>query len=168
MNEPNGKYRAWKIRAIKESGLLIILQHCFPSRARLKLCKARKPIPPSRLGLHNWFQDNHAIFCLSPLPHQKARMAASIEFTKYFAKEKQDMMYVGMAWSTTLINTSFLAHDNVFSPHPLILFQTRCMLTLKNSFLDFSMTDGIPKYLSNLSTTGTPNTWVIFAFFSAR
>lgn len=129
--------------------------------------KSWNPSPPSRLGLHKYDQISHAIFIFSPLPHQNARTTVSIELIKYLGRRKQDIRYVGIAWSTALVRTSLPALNIDFPPHQLILFQTMSQRPLKICCLEQPMTAGIPRYLSFFFTTWTLSIWVIWVLLSA-
>jgi hypothetical protein len=56
------------------------------------------------------------------------------------------MAKVGIAWATTLINTSFPAHDKNFSFHPWILFHTQSFKYAKALVFYFPTCTGNPKY----------------------
>ena len=57
-----GKYFAFYILEIKESGLVRSLQACLASMARLKAWRFLNPIPPWSFDLYIFFQATQAIF----------------------------------------------------------------------------------------------------------
>lgn len=78
------------------------------------------------------------------------------------------MIYVGIDWSTALISTSFPDRDIVFSPQPLICFQTRSRLIVNTCSFDILMIAGIPKNLSCWETTWTPKSWPMWFLFAVE
>ena len=67
-----------RVRAQRESGLVKILQPCFPNIAKLKRCKSLKPIPPP---IFIWVISDHflrCIFLLSPSPPHQYRATEEV------------------------------------------------------------------------------------------
>lgn len=116
--EEFGKYRAFKMRDRRSSGLVVILQACLARRAKLKLSISRNPIPPSDFGRHRRAHDIHEMPLELFEPHQYLLMIFSTSSKMVLGSLKHDITYVGIACKTDFINTSLPACDKFFSFQP--------------------------------------------------
>lgn len=152
------KYLAWKTRATSDCGLEIKYQPCLESKARLKFCKSRSPIPPS-LRLH---KISH-LFQLMPLfpsrfvPHQNELNMLWNSSQREVGIMNVLIQYVGIACSTILIRTSFPALDKSLLLQLWILFQSLSFNKLKIAFFDLPISDGKPRYLPVFNEVETPS-----------
>lgn len=90
--EDERKYLALRSLAVRESGDLISLQPCLANRAKLKLCKSRKPIQPLCFDLLILSQLIQWVFLFSvSFPHQILHKSYSISSQKPLGIRKQDM-----------------------------------------------------------------------------
>ncbi len=124
--------------AARVPGNLESLQPCLASIDRLKLSNSRYP---NFLFLPRPFQAIHEIFRLFSLcPHQNFPNKEFISRHKVVGSRNTLIVYVGIAWRTDLIRTSFPTCDNNFSFQPFIRFQILLLRLLKVA--------GKPRYVS--------------------
>ena len=144
------------------------LQPCLARRAKLNCLSCLKPITPLHFGSHIFSQLSQAIFLASSFwPHQKFLIMLINSSQSAFDNLKHLMVYVGIAWATTLINTSLPALANIFSFHPTNFLRSFSLISLKVFLLFFPTKEGNPKYFSCCFITCAPSlcyisSWIAF------
>ena len=114
----------------------VILHACFERITKLKTCKSLKPIPPSCLLVHRFFQLTQWIFLSSLFcPQQYFASKELMESHMDLGSLKRLIAYVGIAYATVFIRTSRPAFDINFSFHP----NTRLRIFSSNSLKVFSL-----------------------------
>ena len=135
----------------------VSLHACFESIAKLKACKSLKPIPPSCLLVHSFFQLTQWIFLSSLFcPHQYFASKELMESHMDLGSLKRFMAYMGIACATVFIRTSRPAFDINFSFHPNIWLRIFSSNSLKVFTFDLPQVIGRPRYLSLLVITLAP------------
>ena len=132
-----------------ELGFCWIRHPCLARSARLKVLRSLNPMPPTDLGLHIFSQETHANFLsLYFCPHQKL---FTIEFNSLHRESgrlKQPIVYVGVAWATTLIRISQPALDSNLPFQFAIFLPTWSFIRLKAFFFPCPTNGSKPKYFS--------------------
>ena len=164
---PFGKYLAFISFAHKLSGYSMSRHACFASRAWLKTWKSRNPNPPLDLHRVNLSQAIQCVLLLlSSSPHQYLRTPRASSSQKDAERWKTLIVYVGIAWATALICTSFAAAERCFSDHIAIRLPIRSLRGWKRSFFCLPSGVGRPRYFASNSILSTSKTALISSFLS--
>jgi hypothetical protein len=103
---------------------------------------------------------SHPIYAIfrscSRCPHQNFPFIAFISLMSAFGIWNTFIIYVGIAWITALSRISLPACDRNFSFHPLILFQIRPLMLLKELIRDLPIKGRRPRYFSYQFVALTP------------
>ena len=122
----------------------------FANMAKLNCFSYLNPIPPQAFGAQSFSQLIHAIFHSSlHCPHQKFLIILVISSQRESGILKQLIVYIGIAWATAFIRTSFTALNNRFSFQPTNFLASFVLTSLKVFFLFLPTKDGRPRYFSN-------------------
>ena len=105
-----------------------------------------------------------SLFC----PHQNLLIKLSIFMQRLTGILKQLIVYVGIAWTTVLINISLPAWNSSFSLHPWIFLQILTLILLKLAFLFLPTNYGSPKYFLYYFISWTPKATFIRSLISSK
>lgn len=166
------KYLALKRWYINESYIFLEPPSLLSKRGKVKWARLNwfnwwDPIPLPTLGSQSLSQLSQTIFLSSCFwPHQNLRIILVKSSQREFGSLKQLMVYVGIAWATTLINTSLPAFERSFSFHPANFLLRFSLISLKEYLLFLPTRDVNPRYFSCCRITCALNLFLISSWIS--